>query len=144
MSTRCFIGTRLDIDTYNDNYATTEKDIVTDPNIEIYRVIYVHNDGYIKGGVGECLLRNYKDEYAVDELLDLGDLSSLESSIEMSIAYGRDRNERNTQALIIKGNIEKVCKIAQKSWAEFLYIFDNGKWYWVTEKGKLNELKIRS
>lgn len=57
MSTRCYIGLKND-----DNSISS---------------IYCHFDGYIKKGVGQKLLENYKDVSKIKQLLDLGDLSSL-------------------------------------------------------------------
>ena len=43
---------------------------------EVYRAIYCHFDGYIKG-VGAKLNQYYTDENRVNDLINLGDLSSL-------------------------------------------------------------------
>ena len=59
--------------------------------------IYCHHDGY-PDGVGRKLNEHYTDPLKVDELLALGDLSSLADTTQWSVFYGRDRNESNVQA----------------------------------------------
>ena len=52
-----------------------------DTDKKAYRAIYCHFDGYVEG-VGAMLDANYDTESKVDALLDLGDISSLESTVE--------------------------------------------------------------
>lgn len=59
--------------------------------------IYCHSDGY-PDGVGRILNKHYTNPLEVDELLALGDLSSLADTTQWSVFYGRDRNETNVQA----------------------------------------------
>ncbi len=54
--------------------------------------IYCHFDGYISGN-GETLQTNYSNREKVEQLIALGDISSLESDIDETIAYHRDRGE---------------------------------------------------
>ena len=54
--------------------------------------IYCHFDGYISGN-GEILQTNYSNREKVEQLIALGDISSLESDIDETIAYHRDRGE---------------------------------------------------
>jgi len=71
--------------------------------------IYCQYDGYYKGGVGQKLDEHYQDENKINQLLELGDLSTLGEEIgyqqkfddrkthvkEFCLAYGRDRGEFN-------------------------------------------------
>jgi len=67
--------------------------------------IYIHSDGYLDG-VGRMLAAHYPKREQVDALIALGDLSSLERSLDCpeghsfntpadgcSVAYHRDRGE---------------------------------------------------
>jgi hypothetical protein len=104
-----------------------------------YKAIYCHFDGYLSG-TGKKLKEHYADIEKVKKLIDLGDISWLGKEVdipegvqhsfekpanEITIAYGRDRGEKNTSpdtyvsAYDIKLNID--CN-------RNLYIFENGKW----------------
>lgn len=88
--------------------------------------IYVHFDGYIKGGVGELLLTKYTTLDKVMDLLRRGDLSALIDYNEVD-AYadrGEDVNIReyeSTGDFIVEQQIE-----------EYNYLFINGEW-WVND-----------
>ena len=60
------------------------------------QAIYCHNDGYLSNN-GKILDQHYQDEDKVDELLLLGDCSSLKDTIEDTIFYMRDRGESNKE-----------------------------------------------
>ena len=54
--------------------------------------IYCHFDGYIDG-VGKILQENYNTREKMEQLIALGDISSLGETIEETVAYHRDRGE---------------------------------------------------
>lgn len=99
--------------------------------------IYCHWDGYPKG-VGEDLKLHWNTEEKIDELMKLGDLSTLGSEIGEKqdfdspragwcLSYGRDRGEPNTQAkehFSIRGWIDYRAK----SGCEYMYLFEDGVW----------------
>jgi len=99
--------------------------------------IYIHNDGYIRGGVGECLIGNYVDRDKVRRLVNLGDLSSIGPCIgkkhdfnayrsDICRSYGRDRRETNTKAVTVK-SAEDFLKLNRD--AEFCYYRQyRGEW----------------
>ena len=79
-----------------------------------YRTIYCHWDGYLEW-VGRILVEDYNTQEKVNRLLDLGDISILYSKLDpdprcphsfdnpqpgVTIAYGRDRKEKGTDARI--------------------------------------------
>lgn len=102
MSTRCYIGIEM-------------------PSGSIL-TIYCHHDGYPEG-VGDTLLWNYKDRDKVEELLKLGDISSLRSTLESTEAYHRDRGEPVHPARI-RSEEDLIA-----SWGEYLYKFNlRGNW----------------
>lgn len=105
------------------------------------RAIYCHHDGYLEG-VGQTLVDFYSDESKIDDLLNLGDLSSLgetaetfpdywtgdaASSPEFCISY-RDRGESNVDAKEYDSERD-FYKAADSLWAEYIYLFKNGEWY---------------
>ena len=47
------------------------------------KAIYIHWDGYI-GGVGKTLYNNYMNQEKIEELINIGDMSSLAETIEES------------------------------------------------------------
>ena len=98
--------------------------------------IYCHYDGYPEHN-GSVLVNHYQNIDKVNQLLDLGDLSTLSEEIgeqqdfnnrethneKWCLAYGRDRGERN----ITKRNttFEELLRDDNVS---YLYVFDNDKW----------------
>ena len=88
------------------------------------RAVYVHWDGYLSQ-VGKILIENY-DLLGVDDLCDLGDISSLGETIEDTVFYGRDRNEDDIEAHEFASEQEFV------DWyddSEFFYLIKDDKWY---------------
>ena len=108
-----------------------------------YMVIYCHSDGYLTYN-GAILLKHYNTRDKIEELVKLGDLSCLAPQINpdpnkphsfeyenrqdnVCVAYGRDRNEENTQARILSKD-----EMFSNGWIEFFYVFtldDKWKYY---------------
>lgn len=101
--------------------------------------VYCHWDGYPENN-GKLLLRHYNDENKISALLELGNLSSLceeigekhdlnsdHTSSKWCIFYGRDRGEWGNEAVIHPSTLDFTD---QDGWIEFLYLFDNGSWYY--------------
>ena len=87
--------------------------------------IYCHFDGYVSG-VGETLYNHY-DKEELEELIELGDISSLGESIENTVAYHRDRGEdlHSTDYL----NIECLFGNCFRSGEEYAYYLNkDGVW----------------
>jgi hypothetical protein len=95
------------------------------------RMIYTHWDGYPRHH-GPILLKNFYTVEKVNALLDLGDLSILDESIEKPVghcydrpadghcvAYKRDRGEDGTDAKEVE-NESKALDLME----EYLYLFD--------------------
>jgi hypothetical protein len=61
--------------------------------------IYCHFDGY-PSGVGETLSKHFSDREKLQQLIELGDISSLGVDIDDTIAYHRDRGETLNKARI--------------------------------------------
>lgn len=109
-----------------------------------YKKIYCHSDGYLTYN-GAMLLDHYSDREKLEKLLNLGDISCLNIKVDpdpskphsfdykerqedVVVAYGRDRDEKNTEA--------KICTLDELKnkfdWIEYIYIFtkdDKWKYY---------------
>jgi hypothetical protein len=109
--------------------------------------IYCHFDGY-PSHHAPILLDAYSTEERVKELLDLGNLSILGPEIGQEhdfdshirkapdswcLFYGRDRHEPNNRSTtyIDERAFLDACK---DSWADFLYLFQCGRWAWRTRE----------
>jgi hypothetical protein len=114
--------------------------------------IYVHWDGYLEHN-GKLLAEHYTDPAKVQELIALGDLSSLGREIgqkhpfdnfnlvgddlalsqraqteDWTTAYNRDRGETGTEAIKAYTFAEFLHQV-NNCGAEYYYIFENGSWY---------------
>lgn len=132
MGTRCYIG-------------KLEKDGGV-------RAIYCHYDGYVDG-VGKTL-KDFYDSGNIDQLLELGDLSSLGNnpissprlwshsaesmrdllSGEFCMAY-KDRGEEDVDAKIFE-NVDDYKKVfSDNIGIEYLYLLEGNDWF-VSEGGE--------
>ena len=57
------------------------------------KALYLHHDGYVESA-GVILQMFYNTPEKIEELLNMGDCSSLESTIEKSTFFNRDRGEK--------------------------------------------------
>ena len=116
------------------------------------KAIYCHWDGYVDHN-GKILKEFYNTTDKVNELIALGDLSSLrqeigdkqnfdakftdEPELPMSenwcMAYGRDRGESDTEAQTFETIAEWVEAEAER-WCEYFYLFDGQDW--IVSNGK--------
>ena len=115
--------------------------------------VYCHWDGYLDHN-GKILLEHYKDPFKVQQLMDLGDISSLGSDVgeqhsfdnpfpygsaeykaeqearsDITTFYGRDRGEEGTKAKSFKDFADYK---ANHQYEEYEYILRqvNGKAVW--------------
>lgn len=87
--------------------------------------IYAHWDGYLDGN-GSILLHNYKTPAEVAALIDMGDLSSLDTTLETTTFYGRDRGESGVGARRFS-NFEDYER--NGDFQSYNYIMRGGEWY---------------
>ena len=91
-----------------------------DADKKAYRTIYCHFDGYVKG-VGAMLDANYDTESKVNALLDLGDISSLEATVEET----KEKAYESSKPRYVTNIEEKVLN----SGIEFVYLYiSKGLW----------------
>ena len=88
------------------------------------KYIYCHNDGYIEH-VGKILFNNYKTLYNVENLVDIGDISSLKETL--------DQTKKNTfNEPYHKATYEdNFFNQAFYDWIEYVYLFNAStkQWY---------------
>lgn len=95
--------------------------------------IYCHWDGYPEHN-GKILVEHYADEAKIEQLMKLGNLSSLGAEIGTKhdfdqrvegecTFYGRDRGEKNITA---RKHIDVEAFLDYRE--DFNYLFRNGKW----------------
>ena len=88
--------------------------------------IYCHWDGYTSG-VGKMLEKWYTTQAKVEALIELGNLSSLDETLETTVAYARDRGEDSHQA--IYSNVEELFEDGFGDIVEYVYCFTkDGIW----------------
>ncbi len=105
--------------------------------------IYCHFDCYVDGA-GRILIEHYKTLERVEALLALGSLSALGERLapetgeehsydspaaDVCIAYHRDRGEKMQPATVWVNAEEMLSNAADRFWAEYCYLFRDGKWY---------------
>jgi hypothetical protein len=121
-----------------------------------FESIYCHFDGY-PDHHAPILREAYWADERVSELLALGSLSILGRQIgvehdfnthinnpdanDWCLAYGRDRKDRDTEKSVCVTE-EELLRQAEECWAEYVYLFQNGKWTYrpVAEHAEWREL----
>ncbi|HQU83974.1 MAG TPA: hypothetical protein PKY59_12640 [Pyrinomonadaceae bacterium] len=98
-----------------------------------FKAIGLNYDGNI-GHAGVILAKHYQEEETVNELFDLGNLSILEKDPDRCIAYGRDRQRLNQEA-IIRRSIEDIEK------EYFTYLWQDEQWFVRLGDGEFIELE---
>jgi hypothetical protein len=108
--------------------------------------IYCHSDGYISH-VGRILKEHYNTIEKVEDLLDLGDLSTLGPSIgekvdapdasKQCIAFGRDKGVPETTAISFS-NKQEFFDNYSNSGCEYMYLFDGYDWFLLNDNCELD------
>lgn len=110
----------------------------------VVKAVYCHWDGYPDYN-GRILNNYYQDSVKVNQLISLGDLSSLGANIgeqhsfderaeylESGLAkqctfYGRDRGEEGIEFKTYQNEKEFIENFDMGQ--EYMYLYDNGVWY---------------
>jgi hypothetical protein len=114
---------------------------------------YCHWDGYPSHN-GKLLLEHYSSKGKARELVRLGGLSSLGERAKplnpeahsfdrkeegTTVAYHRDRGEPwETVKPVTFDTLPELVKYADESWAEYVYIFTHGRWWYNTTTDAVN------
>ena len=110
---------------------------------KIIKAVYCHFDGFIET-TGRILIQYYQNRKKVQELVSLGDVSSIAENIgskhnfdnppenECNF-YGRDRGETNIEAEVFNNRDAYV----ESSSFKYLYLFSaNNKWLIYSEENE--------
>ena len=121
---------------------STHAAIIRKTETGTFEGVYLHNDGY-PSYAGRILLDHYQDAAKVEALINLGDLSLLAERCEptgphsfgspeegVTIAYGRDRGERNVEKHV-GHSVQSLKNVIEHGGN--LYVFAEGAW---THNGK--------
>jgi NAD(P)H-flavin reductase len=99
--------------------------------------IYCHWDGHVETN-GKILFENYHLT-KTEQLIALGDISSLDKSIEDTIAYHRDRGEDLNQTTY--EDVEQLYTQGFNNGIEYIYcLTKSGQWL-VSDDGPVMELE---
>jgi hypothetical protein len=90
----------------------------------ITKIIYCHWDGY-PSHVGELLVCDYNTPALITELMELGDLSSLDATPATCTAYHRDRNEPWGAVEPRDINTSELDAVAKDYGVDYVYIYNN-------------------
>jgi len=117
----------------------------------VCKSIYCHWDGYLAHN--GAILQEHYDSSQANQLVALGDLSSLRRDIgekhafsqfdvpkeeveafktlteDMCTFYGRDRGEKHTEHKVAQ-NFETFLEQCNMCGAEYYYIMENGQWFY--------------
>lgn len=86
--------------------------------------VYAHWDNYLEG-TGQTLLDHYNSLALAESLVALGDISSVNNTVETTEYYGRDRGEDQMEVRVF-GNLNSYYNGLQQQ--EYNYLFSNGQW----------------
>ena len=112
--------------------------------------VYCHWDGDVNG-VGKMLKLHYTTVEKVNELITLGDISSLEKNIgtkhsfdnrpdNETTFFGRDRGEDGTRPVRFN-NMDHFLHDGDVQ--QYNYMFRNGDWYLVVNNGRFVDYAIQ-
>ena len=103
--------------------------------------VYCHHDGY-PSGVGRTLREYYDRPEDVVNLLSFGNMSSLTSTIEDTVFYGRDRQETDQEPTEVTYDEYLPSAGSRDSGIEYRYLFDeySEEWSCYNMQGDLVEI----
>ena len=90
----------------------------------ITKIIYCHWDGYPEHN-GQLLVNNYNSPSAVFDLMELGDLSSLDVTLDQCKAYHRDRNEPWGMVEPRDINTSELGAVANDYGVDYVYTYND-------------------
>ena len=98
--------------------------------------VYCHWDGHIKTN-GRILNENYTTKDKVEELIALGNLSSLDETIERTVAYHRDNGEYHLIQISFI-DVEELFEDGFSMGVEYIYCFTKDGIWLVNALGSVN------
>lgn len=118
-----------------------------DPTTKEYHSVYCHFDGYV-GFNGQILEKAYNNLEVVQKLISKGDISTLYNQRKVDgvlcapLHYHAWRDESwDTVKPKVTSDLKSLFKLADDSWAEYLYVFADDKWLYSNTLGNANSLQ---
>ncbi len=102
--------------------------------------IYCHWDGYPENN-GLLLIKYWREQYLVEQLMDLGNISSLGKEIgeeqdfdqptdrNWCLAYGRDRKQADSEPTQYDNRDDFVNNAGADVCADYIYLWEDGVWH---------------
>jgi len=97
--------------------------------------VYCHWDGHIETN-GVILNQYYRTKEKVEALIELGNISSLDKTLETTVAYARDQGDDVIQNLYL--NVEELFEDGFGIGIEYVYCFTKDGIWLVNELGSVN------
>lgn len=149
MSTNCMVWVRVDpkdmgetkkcqeevlpLDLVQNNYPCKSYTIPQSEGL-LYLGVYVHFDGYDRGGVGDTLRTYFTDYEQVLNLILLGSLryvfysGNAPDACNGICAYHNWRNDKVRISRCVPDTRENFIRILETSDYLYEYVFEDGKW----------------
>lgn len=102
---------------------STPATISTVDECGLVKTVYLHWDGYPEHA-GAILKTHYTTKELVNTLLEQGDVSVINETIEDSEFYKRDRDESDTEYRVYAS----VKEMLEEESHGYNYVFDDGEW----------------
>lgn len=93
---------------------------------DVFQGVYCHLDGYPEH-MGKMLLNHYETLEKAIALLELGDLVSVNETLEMTVAFARDKGEELCPAEKFD-SYEEMKDFFTEADVEFFYLLQDGEW----------------
>ena len=110
--------------------------LIAVPKDDGIHYVYCHHDGY-PSGLGAVLHDHYNSLEAACFILDLGNLSGLEATLEKSDFYHRDREEpMEDNCAIVVADTDELYAAEQDCDAQYCYLWDLTNNCWICRDTK--------
>jgi len=97
--------------------------------------IFCKYDGYPEGGVGETLLRHYKNKYIIEKLMDCGEIPVLKETPNIT-NYFRQLREWEYRSAEIVSYSDFVYNEKSHVYYRYLFDIDENKWIFIDQLKK--------
>lgn len=87
------------------------------------RSVYIHHDGYV-AYVGKILYESYQNADKIEQLINLGDMSSINSEVEKCEPYTKRGEDLN----IATDSIASFYQDWASCGEEYVYLYTDGRW----------------
>lgn len=91
--------------------------------------IYIHQNGYVKEGTGEILMRHYSKPDKVNRLLKHGSASIIAPELKDCVFHTRDWRRFPQWGPETEENLHDYIRAANNQTCEFAYLYGRGQWH---------------